>query len=198
MNPVWAMVLAIVAFFIVLRLRNRGKRRTVSREVFARRIEGFQVTGYLHPEMSNACLFDHGMQFGKGFRRKDGPELPHDENCRCTTIPFSFTSTEVFNGALRNIADIPGTLDGMTTDTSRMFLETLKRLASQPIPDSSDRFLEQSGLEGFPEKNREAIKAFLETRFEFLKEHPTAAGPTEKPKSEAPTEGEKSEIGESI
>ncbi|NIP71732.1 MAG: hypothetical protein GWO16_01270, partial [Gammaproteobacteria bacterium] len=68
--------------------------------------QGYQVSAYVHPHMSQACLYDHGMQFGKGFRRKVGPALPHDAGCQCEVTPFSFTSSEVFNGALRSVSAI--------------------------------------------------------------------------------------------
>ncbi len=168
MNPIWAVLLVAVAFVVLLRLRRR--RRLPQVPVYARRIEGFQVVASLAPEMSSACLFDHGVQYGKGFRRKEGPELPHDERCRCASLPFSFTSNEVFNGALRNFTGVHSEAQGFTQKTADDLMAQLKKVESVQLPVDKEAYLAAVQVED----SSEAVHAFLSARYTYLTEQKPA------------------------
>ncbi|MCZ6558903.1 MAG: hypothetical protein O7A69_14190 [SAR324 cluster bacterium] len=169
MNPIWAVLLVAVAFVVVLRIKRR--RRLPQIPVYARRIEGFQVVASLAPEMSSACLFDHGVQYGKGFRRKEGPELPHDERCRCASLPFSFTSNEVFNGALRNFAGVRNNeVQGFTQEAADDLVAQLKKVESVQLPVDIEAYLAAVQVE----ESGEAMHAFLSARYTYLTEQKPA------------------------
>ena len=167
MSPVWAVVLVLVAFAVVLRLKNRRKNRPAV-PVYSRRIEGFQVVAQLEPNMPGACLFDHGIQYGKGFRRKEGPALPHAENCRCASLPFSFTSNEVFNGALRNFAEVRTDIPHLSVKPASRLVDQMKRVESSPLPATLEGYIAAVDMGELPDKSSQAVRNFLTARYEHL------------------------------
>lgn len=167
MSPVWAVVLVLIAFAVVLRLRSRRKKWPAV-PVYSRRIDGFQVVAQLEPDMPGGCLFDHGIQYGKGFQRKEGPALPHAENCRCATLPFSFTSNEVFNGALRNFADIRTDIPHLPEKSANRLVDQLKRVESSPLPPTLEGYVSAVDMGKLPDKSGQAVRDFLTVRYEHL------------------------------
>lgn len=164
------MILAVVAvFLVILRLKKRNKGKKSSPAVYARRIEGAQVYTALHAAVPDNCLFDHGLQFGKGFRRKEGPELPHDGDCQCVISRFSYTSTEVFNGALRNHETIESAIAILDNRENLQLIEALKRVAGQFVAENPDSYAAQV-LDGDEWKpgSRIEIEKFLRQRHAFL------------------------------
>jgi len=168
MNPVILMALALLVFVVIWRIKSRATRRLPKEPIYAPRVEGFQVNVFLHPRMSRACLFDHGVQYGKGFRRKEGPVLPHDAACRCTALPFTFSSSEVFHGALRHVGGISGTIDGLDEATALQLVEALRRVEGGALPASGAAYRDAVGLEAFPAALRPALQSFLDERYLFL------------------------------
>lgn len=179
MSNYWPVLLAIavVALIFVIR-RRRPARQREERALGMPRVEGFQVTGPLHPRMTRACVFDLGLQYGKGFRRKDGPALPHGPECKCRTTPFVFSGSEVFGGSLKRFAPMQCDLPGFPAEACKPLLDALRRMNAEPVPETLTDYLAQAGLEAdLPAEQREAIRRFLEERFGYLSAQRTAAGP---------------------
>ena len=174
MNQYVLIVIVFLAFLVILRLRARGRRaRPATPETYARRIDGTQITTYLEPEMPEACLLDHGVQYGKGFRRKTGPSLPHGPDCRCKETRFSFTSTEVFNGALRTPADIRASIPGLTPRNAQRMVDGMKSQHGLPLPETAEAYIDAVIKDSEPEQGqRPAIEAFLRQRYDFLQRRP--------------------------
>ena len=169
MQPIWTVVIVLAVFFLILHMRGRSKaRRAPEPKVYSRRIDGSQITSFLHPHVTPACLADHGVQYGKGFRRKEGPSLPHDDLCRCRAAHFSFTSTEVFHGALRRGTPPETSIPGLPGEDAQALLEALRGWNGRPPPQSVEAFLAEVGLDRFSQEHRERVETFLRERHAFL------------------------------
>jgi hypothetical protein len=179
LSPYWPILLVAGVALVVWRLRRRVPKREDRAPILARRVEGFQILSPLHPRMSRTCIFDFGLQYGPGFRRKDGPALPHSPDCRCRAEPFAFTSSEVFSGALRRLAEAGTDLPGFPQEACKPLLDALRRVNADPVPETLKAYLAATGRDDFPAEQRAAVGRFLTERFEFLigQEHrPRAAG----------------------
>lgn len=168
---IWIIVAGLLVLFFVARTRSRRREERRRRKPSAGpRIQGYQVTAYVHPRMSAACLADHGVQYGKGFRRKEGPALPHDEACQCEPIPFAFTSREVFNGALRKVGRIKSSIEGLSPDDCQRLIERLRETEQGPPPAEPEAYIAAVGPERFAEELQPPLRAFLGLRHAYLLE----------------------------
>jgi hypothetical protein len=194
MNQIWIVVLVLAALYFITRMKARRKPVEPEPQLKALRIQGFQLTAYINPRMGSGCLFDHGMQFGRGFRRKEGPALPHDGDCGCEVVPFSFSSSEVFNGALRNLTSVRSTLPGLTPEGARLLMDKLKALEGQLLPAGEEGYVAAVDPGAFPNELRAALQEFLAERYRFLKNRANETKPTDLPDhpTSDPAEKEKS------
>jgi hypothetical protein len=173
MNQLWIVAVVLVALLVFTRLRSR--RRLAERQhppASGPRVQGHQVRAFVHARMGTACLYDNGMQFGRGFRRKEGPALPHDALCRCEAVPFSFTSSEVFNGALRNLAGTRGDIAGLDPAEGTRLIERLKTVETAPLPADANEYVAAVGLDAFAPGVRPALRDALRERHAFLHRQP--------------------------
>ena len=182
MNDLWIVAAAIVALAVFARMRSRRAIVPERRQPSAGpRIQGAQIVAYLHPRMSAACLFDHGLQYGKGFRRKEGPQLPHSPECRCASVPFAFSSSEVFNGALRNVGEVKSSVPGLKPPDAARLIERLRNVEAQALPAAAADYAAAIGVDAFPPDVQPALRAFAEERHRFLQsaaaEAPGHTGP---------------------
>ena len=190
MNALWTAVVVLLIFLVVSRLRKRT-RQTRARKTAppSHTISGWQINAYLDPHMPSACLYDHGLQYGIGFRRKEGPTLPHGENCRCEAAPFSFSSTQVFGGALRAIAETRGVIPGLSLSQARQLIDALKKQEAQSLPDTAQAYAAAVDLQQFPTALHEPIARFLIERHKHLKNRigkpPLNAQPSSESESDA-------------
>lgn len=168
MNYLWIVVAVLVLFFVFSRTRRRQGRARNQEMIAAPRVHGFQVNAYLHPRMSGACLFDNGIQYGRGFRRKEGPALPHDAECGCEAVAFSYTSTEVFKGVLRDGGKVRSTIPDFPSEEAGHLIERLKVVEAGPPPAALEEYIAQIDLSLFPAKYQNDIKGFLKERHGFL------------------------------
>ncbi len=199
MNQYVLIIIVFLAFLVILRLRARSKKkRSVSPLVYSRRVDGMQINAYIHPAISEQCLFDHGIQYGKGFRRKEGPLLPHNDTCQCEDLRFSFTSTEVFNGALRNPTSLRSSIEGLTLPNSFRLVEAMKSKSGQPLPDTPEDYVATVFGEWEPEKGQKhEIEQFLRERFDLLRSRQTALPPVSGQGSAPPDTDPSNSVAES-
>lgn len=190
MNQYVLIVIVFLAFLVILRLRARSRQAKVAMpETYARRIDGTQVTAFLEPEMPEACLLDHGVQYGKGFRRKTGPSLPHAPHCRCRETRFSFTSTEVFNGALRTPAEIRSSIPDLTPRNAQRLVDGMKAQHGLALPETAAAYIEAVLKDSDMEQGqRPVIEAFLRQRYDFLQRPHALAAPPEDGTEQAGTD----------
>jgi hypothetical protein len=187
MREVWPLLVAvgaIVSLWAIMRFRS-AKRRD-ERGVAMPRVEGFQVTSPLHPRMTRGCVFDLGLQYGRGFRRKEGPALPHGPDCQCRPLPFAFSGAEVFSGSLRRFAEVRCAQPDFPAEACAPLLEGLKRVNADAVPDTLTGYLGRIGLlDRLAPPHREPVRRFLEERYAFLRETQSpsdrAAAPADRP-----------------
>jgi len=177
MNQVELALLALAAVAAVLLWsRIRSVRRRTRKEIPIPVVEGFQVQSPLHPRMLRACVFDLGLPYGPGFRRKEGPALPHGPDCQCRAVPFAVPGTDVFPGSLRKVAGLQCSSAGFPPEACQPLLDTLRRIDAEPLPPSLAGYLALARVDSFASEHRESVRNFLENRHEFLLSLRVASG----------------------
>jgi len=170
MNKIWIVVFILIGVLVFSRLRARRSTRKKVLPKAGPRVVGSQMVAFVHPRMAAACLFDHGTQFGSGFRRKEGPALPHDEACRCESQPFNFSSGEVFDGALRRAGLVKGSIPGLDAEAITTLVERLKLVEGASLQGEAAGYIEAVDPGLFPAAHQEALRDFLSERYDYLKE----------------------------
>jgi hypothetical protein len=189
MNPSFLGVLVMLGLVVVGWRLARRKPRSESEDRIRRperRVEGFQVWSPLHLRIGRSCLFDYGLQYGPGFRRKEGPLLPHDPHCHCETLPFNLTASEVFAGGLRRIGEPKSLETGFPLGAITQTLTALKRINAEPLPGDVEAYLALVGMDAFSPADHDAVDAFLRERYAFLT-HPEHV--TDSPSSRSSDDG---------
>ncbi|MFI5400823.1 MAG: hypothetical protein ACHQZQ_07230 [SAR324 cluster bacterium] len=177
MNPYLA-ILALAALLLASWRFTRPRRRTDGSERGPRperKVEGFQVWSPLHVKMGRACIQDYGTRFGAGFRRKEGPLLPHDPECRCENVAFVFTGSQTFAGALRHVTEPKSLEPGLPAEAVPKLIAALKRVSAEPVPPHPDAYIALIGSDTLDEDSRPAALAFLRERHRFLTQFLTQA-----------------------
>ncbi len=65
---------------------------------FITTIEAIELQTYLDWDTPVSCLESDGIRYGKQFKQKTPPELPHEHGCRCEATKLFYTSEDVFQG----------------------------------------------------------------------------------------------------
>jgi hypothetical protein len=165
------LALAVVGVLLFLALRRAARRRK-RKDVPIPRVEGFLVSTPLHPRMLRACVFDRGLLYGRGFRRKEGPALPHGPDCQCRATPIALPGTEVFSGSLRRGNEVACAVPGFPADACRPLLDALRRVNAESVPPTLDAYLALADLASFAAGHQAPVRRFLEERYRFLKAQP--------------------------
>jgi hypothetical protein len=179
-------VLVLIGLLVVGWRFLRPKRRAAFNDRPRRperKVEGFQLWSPLHVAMGRGCITDHGMQYGPGFRRKESPLLPHDPNCQCETVPFTFTGSEVFTGALRRIAEPKSQVPGIPDAAVPKLMTELKRVNAEVVPPETEAYVALFNLGGLDPEVQPAAIAFLRERHGVLTR---ASGQAERPAESSP------------
>ena len=67
-------------------------------EPFITTIEAIEMKTYLDWDTPVSCLESDGTRYGRQFKQKTPPDLPHEQGCRCETTKLFYTSEDVFQG----------------------------------------------------------------------------------------------------
>ena len=67
-------------------------------EPFITTIEAIEIQTFIDWNTPRLCLESDGIRYGKHFKQKKPPKLPHVPGCRCEAIKLFYTSDDVFQG----------------------------------------------------------------------------------------------------
>ena len=73
-------------------------KRNDESEPFITTIEAIELKTYLDWDTPVSCLESDGKRFGRQFKQKVPPDLPHEQDCRCETTKLFYSSEDVFQG----------------------------------------------------------------------------------------------------
>ncbi|MBF0280207.1 MAG: hypothetical protein HQM13_20575 [SAR324 cluster bacterium] len=177
MVKVLLVVVGIGLIFWLNRIRKRGvfkRYKGVERSVTG--IHGFEIQTMLSSATPLECLRHDGLRFGESFRLKVSPPLPHNQQCQCQVVSLSYTSTEVFDGALRNNSERATAIGSLSYKEAHLLKEMLKTLHSD-LPPDFEEYCQQFELDDLPPDLREKMTGLVREKFVRLQ------APASKPSS---------------
>ena len=92
-------VVAVALIYWVWTKKNQIlPKKNDESEPFITTIEAIEIKTYLDWDTPVSCLESDGTRFGRQFKQKLPPDLPHEQGCRCETTKLFYTSEDVFQG----------------------------------------------------------------------------------------------------
>ena len=92
-------VVAVALIYWVWTKKNQIlPKRNDESEPFITTIEAIELKTYLDWDTPVSCLESDGTRYGRQFKQKTPPDLPHEQGCRCETTKLFYTSEDVFQG----------------------------------------------------------------------------------------------------
>ena len=160
-------VVALALIYWVWTKKNQIlPKRNDESESFITTIEAIELKTYLDWDTPLSCLKSDGTRYGRQFKQKNPPDLPHEKGCRCETTKLFYTSEEVFNGTSPVTKHKSALGDLCSKDAlllKNILLEIKKESANRSFDDLMDKF----ELDDFSEEIRNEAIALAEQAFQF-------------------------------
>ena len=118
-------------------------KRNDESEPFITTIEAIELKTYLDWDTPVSCLESDGTRYGRQFKQKKPPNLPHEQGCRCETTKLFYTSEEVFQGTSPVTKHKSALGDLCSKDAlllKNILLEIKKESAKGSFEDLMDKF----------------------------------------------------------
>ena len=135
---------------------------------FITTIEAIELQTFLAWDTPRSCLESDGIRYGKQFKLKIAPVLPHEPGCRCEATKLFYTSDDVFQGT-SPILKHKSSLGDISAKDALLLKNTLLKIINDSEADSSFDFLSQFDSSNFSADIRSQAITLLEQAIEAAK-----------------------------
>lgn len=166
--------LFIAAFSVALLywLWNKKNKIFASRnnkvDPFITTIEAIELQTFLAWDTPRSCLESDGIRYGKQFKLKNPPVLPHEPGCRCEATKLFYTSDDVFQGT-SPILKHKSALGDISAKDALLLKNILLKIINDSEADSFTDFLSQFETSRFSADIRSQVITLVEQAFEAAK-----------------------------
>jgi hypothetical protein len=166
--------LFIAAFSVALLywLWSKKNKIFVSRnskvDPFITTIEAIELKTFLAWDTPRSCLESDGIRYGKQFKLKFPPELPHELGCRCEATKLFYTSDDVFQGT-SPILTHKSALGDISAKDALLLKNILLKIINDPAADSFTDFMSQFESSSFSVDIRSQAIIMLKKAFKEAK-----------------------------
>ena len=142
---------------------NRGKKA----DPFITTIEAIELQTFLDWDTPQQCLECDGIRYGKQFKQKTPPDLPHEQGCRCEATKLFYTSDDVFQGT-SPILTHKSALGDLSAKDALLLKNILLKIKTGSEKGSFSDFLEQFEINNFSADIRSAAISLAERAFQAV------------------------------
>ena len=135
---------------------------------FITTIEAIELQTFLAWDTPRSCLESDGIRYGKQFKLKFPPELPHEPGCRCEATKLFYTSDDVFQGT-SPILKYKSTLGDISAKDALLLKNILLKIINDSEVDSFTDFMSQFESSSFSADIRSPANILLEQAFKAAK-----------------------------
>lgn len=172
-------VLLVVAVALLYWLYNMKKKKVFKRNRPIERrlttISGSEIQTFLSADTPLECLAQDGVRFGESFRLKEISPLPHNEQCRCKIVNLSYTSEEVFQGALREDTHRESTIGRLDYKEASLLKSMLQNMHTDSDTASFEVYCQQFDLSSLSSEREQQFIELVREKYENLKNKPQLA-----------------------
>ena len=166
--------LFIAIFSIILLYWLWSKKKQIfnnqSKKVdpFITTIEAIELQTFLAWDTPRPCLESDGIRYGKQFKQKTPPELPHVPGCKCEAIKLFYTSDDVFQGT-SPVLKHKSELGDLCTKDALLLKRILLRIICDSKIESFSDLISDLETNNFSEDIRSQAISLLKRAFEASK-----------------------------
>jgi hypothetical protein len=135
---------------------------------FITTIEAIELQTFLAWDTPRSCLESDGIRYGKQFKLKFPPELPHEQGCRCEATKLFYTSDDVFQGT-SPILKHKSALGNISAKDALLLKNILLKIIIDAEADSFTDFMSQFESSNFSANIRSQAIIILEKAFKAAK-----------------------------
>ena len=128
-------------------------------------IEAIELKTYIDWDTPVPCLESDGTRYGRQFKQKTPPDLPHEQGCRCETTKLFYTSKEVFEGTTP-VAKHKSSLGNLCSKDALLLKNMLLEIKKNPTNQSFQEFLNKFELNDFSEEIRKGAISLIEKAYQ--------------------------------
>jgi hypothetical protein len=158
-------VVSVILLYWVWHKKNQiFSKQNNKVDPFITTIEAIELQTFLDWDTPLSCLEGDGIRYGRQFKQKKPPDLPHEPGCRCIATKLFYTSNDVFQGT--SPASTHKSALGDISSKDAFLLKSIlhKIIADSEREDFSD-FLEQFELNNFSAEIRNQAISLAEQAF---------------------------------
>ena len=160
-------VVAVALIYWVWTKKNQIlPKRNDESEPFITTIEAIELKTYLDWDTPVSCLESDGTRYGRQFKQKTPPDLPHEKGCRCETTKLFYTSEEVFNGT-SPVTKHKSALGDLCSKDALLLKNILLEIKNESTNRSFDDLMDKFEVNDFSEEIRNEVIALAEQAFQF-------------------------------
>ena len=135
---------------------------------FITTIEAIEMQTFLAWDTPRSCLESDGIRYGKQFKLKFPPELPHERGCRCEATKLFYTSDDVFQGT-SPILKHKSSLGDISAKDALLLKNILLKIINDPEASSFTDFMSQFESSSFSADIRSQAIIMLKQAFKAAK-----------------------------
>ncbi|MBL4823801.1 MAG: hypothetical protein MK510_04470 [SAR324 cluster bacterium] len=132
---------------------------------FITTIEAIELQTFLDWDTPQLCLESDGIRYGKQFKHKLPPDLPHESRCRCEVTKLFYTSDDVFQGT-SPILTHKSALGEISSKDALLLKNILLKIITDSKEKSFTDFLAQFELNSFSADIRTQAISLAEKAFQ--------------------------------
>ncbi len=132
---------------------------------FVTTIEAIEIQTFLDWNTPQFCLECDGVRYGKQFKQKTAPDLPHESGCRCEATKLFYTSDDVFQGT-SPVSTHKSALGDLSTKDALLLKRILLKIRTDSEMLNFSDFIEQFETNDFSDNIRSGAISIAERAFE--------------------------------
>ena len=161
-------IVAVALIYWVWTKKNQiFPRRKDESEPFITTIEAIELKTYLDWDTPVSCLESDGTRYGRQFKQKTPPDLPHEQGCRCETTKLFYTSEDVFQGT-SPVTQHKSALGDLCAKDALLLKNILLEIKKESSNGSFEDLMDKFEKNDFSEEIRKKAMLLAEKAYQHL------------------------------
>ncbi len=173
MIKLFVVIFALILLYWVYKKKKDLFVKHHPAELVITTIQASVIQTYLDWDTPLSCLKDDGNKYGKHFKNKNPPDLPHTSGCRCETVSSYYTSADVFQGEDISSEKHPSALGNLGNNEAKLLKQMLMQAYNSDSYPSFNSMLEEFDLNSVTISLREDMLNLVERAFNKHKVSPS-------------------------